>query len=54
MVFIIILRNAARIQLRLAKSPTTEKKKILLVDDEPDISSLFRRALMREGFRVDV
>jgi CheY-like chemotaxis protein len=32
----------------------TEKKKILLVDDEPDISSLFRRALMREGFRVDV
>jgi DNA-binding response OmpR family regulator len=33
---------------------TEHKKKILVVDDEPDITSLFRKVLMREGFRVDV
>ena len=26
----------------------------MIVDDEPDITSLFRKALMREGFSVDV
>jgi DNA-binding response OmpR family regulator len=31
-----------------------KRQKILVVDDEPDITSLFRKALMREGFRVDV
>jgi CheY-like chemotaxis protein len=30
-----------------------KKKKILVVDDEPDITSLFRKALEREGFSVD-
>ena len=31
-----------------------KRQKILVVDDEPDITSLFRKALVREGFRVDV
>jgi DNA-binding response OmpR family regulator len=31
---------------------TEHKKKILVVEDEPDITSLFRKVLMREGFRV--
>jgi DNA-binding NtrC family response regulator len=33
---------------------TEHKKKILVVDDEPDITSLFRKVLMRKEFRVDV
>jgi DNA-binding response OmpR family regulator len=33
---------------------TTSRKKILVVDDEPDITSLFRKALERQGFGVDV
>lgn len=32
----------------------TKKKKILVVDDEPDITSLFRMALERQGHSVDV
>ena len=31
-----------------------KRQKILVVDDEPDITSLFSKALLREGFRVDV
>jgi DNA-binding response OmpR family regulator len=39
----------------VSKTTNPEKRqKILVVDDEPDITSLFRKALMREGFRVDV
>ena len=30
------------------------KKKILVVDNEPDITSLFRKVLTKEGFSVDV
>jgi two-component system, OmpR family, response regulator CpxR len=30
------------------------KKKILVVDDEPDITLLFKEALEEEGFKVDI
>ena len=30
------------------------KKKILVVDNEPDITSLFKKVLIKEGFSVDV
>jgi DNA-binding response OmpR family regulator len=30
------------------------KKKILVVDNEPDITSLFRKALEKDGFSVNV
>jgi CheY-like chemotaxis protein len=31
-----------------------KRKKILIIDNEPDITSLFRKALEREGLSVDV
>ena len=31
-----------------------KRKKILVVDNEPDITSLFRKVLIKEGFSVDV
>ena len=36
------------------KTLHNKKKKILVVDDEADITSLFRKVLIREGFSVDV
>ena len=36
------------------KTLHNKKMKILVVDDEPDITSLFRKVLMKEGFSVDV
>jgi DNA-binding response OmpR family regulator len=39
----------------VSKTTTSRKKnRILVVDDEPDITSLFRKALERKGFSVDV
>jgi CheY-like chemotaxis protein len=40
--------------LEVSRKYDCARKKILVVDDEPDIISLFRKALMRVGFRVDV
>ena len=33
---------------------TAEKKRILIVDDEPDIANLYKLSLERDGFVVDV
>jgi DNA-binding response OmpR family regulator len=33
---------------------TTERKKILVVDDEPDITSVLRKGLAQHGFDVDI
>ena len=40
--------------LEVSRKYVCAHRKILVVDDEPDITSLFRKVLMREGFRVDV
>jgi CheY-like chemotaxis protein len=53
--FIIIFKECCEDTATVSEvTNQTKKKKILVVDDEPDITSLFRKALMREGFRVDV
>ncbi|HJY15795.1 MAG TPA: response regulator [Nitrososphaeraceae archaeon] len=31
-----------------------KRKRILVIDDEPDLTSLFKKALERDGFNVDV
>ena len=34
--------------------PSNNKKKILFVDDEPDLTSLFKKVLESAGFNVNV
>ena len=52
--FIIILRNAARLNVRSARSPITQRKKrVLIVDNELDLTTLFKKALEKGGFDVD-
>src|SRR5919199_5823386 len=37
----------------MAASAGTEAKRVLVVDDEPDLRTLYELTLLREGYRVD-
>ena len=32
----------------------SEKKRVLLVDDEPDLTALLKKRFVKEGFQVEV